>query len=578
MALTPYTNLLNQKTAAHLLRRATLGPNKSDIDAFSGLTAAAAINTLFQTSAEPKPPVLPNGAGWLTQPPATGEDESAQQKYIRCWWLGVLLNTGVSVNERLAFSTREKIVFFLHSHFTTIQETVGSSRALYFQNILFRKFAFDASATDKVTIKELTKKLCIDNAMLVLLDGRLNVKGNPNENFARELLELYTIGKGLSGSIPDTGTPGDYYYFTEQDVQAAAKTLSGYDVDATFSTIDADTLIPRGKIKAGADLVPTQHDNSNKQFSNRMNNAVITPDPALLSSGKATQESMLDELDQLINLIYEQEETAKNICRKLYRFYVYHNITTAIDTSIIAELVTTLKANNYKIEPVIRELLQSQHFFDSADSTVNNDNFGAIIKSPVDLTCGTLSFFECSLPDYIADPVAFYTKTESLLNRLNDQGLNLLNPYDVAGYEAYHQFPVFNRNWINSNSLPQRYKFIYDTLTTEKTSAAAVSVDLLSYMQLRFSSNATDPDWVVRQLASYLLPLFAETIEISTERLNWFKAQFLKLGQTLPQGPVVFWQYSWNNANTDAASEADARGMLQDLLNAMLQSPEFQLH
>jgi uncharacterized protein (DUF1800 family) len=577
MALTPYTGTLTQKTAAHLLRRATFGPNKQDIDTFTGLTASQAISNLFQATAEPKPPVLPDGTSWLTQPPGAAEDDMLQQKYLRCWWLGVTLNTGIADDQRMAFSTREKITFYLHTHFTTIQDTVGSSRALYFQNILLRKFAFDANASAKTTIKELTKKICIDNAMLVLLDGRLNVKGNPNENFARELLELFTIGKGLNGKIPDTGTPGDYYYFTEQDVQAAAKALSGYDFDATFTTQDADTQIPCGKIKAGSDKLPTQHDNTSKQFSNRMGNSAVTPDPSLLNNGKATTESMVDELNQLINIIYDQPETAKNICRKLYRFYVYHNITADIDATIITEMVNTLKAANYKIEPVIRELLGSQHFFDSADSTVNNDNFGAIIKSPLDLTCGTLQFFEYQLPDYSTDTAAFYAKAETLLGRLNDQGMNFLNPYDVAGYEAYYQFPIFNRNWINSNSLPQRYKFIYDTITTDNATPASVNIDMLAYIKLRFAGNATDPDLLVRQVASYLLPLFTETTEITTERLNWFKAQFLKLGETLPQGPVVFWQFSWNNADTNPTSKTDARGMLQDMANAMLQSPEFQL-
>lgn len=577
MALTPYTGILTTKAAAHLLRRATFGFNKQEVDAFSGLTAIAAINTLFQPTSEPKPPVLPNGSEWLAQPPSTTEDDGLQQKYIRSWWLGILLNGGVNNNERMAFSTREKITFFLHSHFTTIQETVGSSRALYFQNILFRKFALDANANAKINLKELTKKISIDNAMLILLDGRLNVKGNPNENFARELLELYTIGKGLDGKIPDTGTPGDYYYFTEQDVQAAAKVLSGYDFDNTFSTLDVDTQLPRGKIKAGSDNIPTQHDNSSKLFSNRMGNTIVTPDANLLSNGKATEESMLDELDQLITMIYNQPETARNICRKLYRFYVYHNITTDIDAIIITELVTTLTTNNYKIEPVIRELLGSQHFFDSADSTVNNDNFGAIIKSPLDLVTSTLNFFEYKLPDYITNPVTFYGQSETLLSKMNDQGMNLLNPYDVAGYEAYHQYPIFNRNWINSNSLTQRYKFIYDTMTTDNLTATSVGIDLLAYIQLRFSSNARDPDWLVRQVAAYLLPLFQETTEITTERLSWFKTQFLKLGETLPQGPLVFWQFSWNNANTNSSSNTDARGMLQDLMNALLQSPEFQL-
>jgi uncharacterized protein (DUF1800 family) len=574
MPLTPHTGTLGKKAAAHLLRRATFGANKTEIDIFSGLSASAAVSELFQTTPLPQEPVLPGGSPWVSLPPDPDEDENNLQRYLICWWLGVMLNTGVSAANKLAFSTREKVTFFLHTHLTTIQEVVSNSRSLYFQNKLLRQFAFDGAAGPLVTLRELTKKISIDNAMVALLDGRLNVKGNPNENYARELLELYTIGKGLNGQIPATGIPGDYFYFTEQDVQSAAKVLSGYDVDDTFATIDADTLIPRAKLKTGTGGLPNQHDNTVKQFSNRLGSATVTP---TVAGTQPTEASMLDEIDQLINLIYNQAETHKNVCRKIYRFYVYHDITTAIDNTIIADMVTTFTTNNYKIEPVIRELLQSQHFFDSADATIDNDNFGAIIKSPLQLVSETLNFFEYQLPDYVSQSESFYMKAENLLNALENQGMKLMNPFDVAGYEAYHQFPLYHRMWINTNALTQRYKFIYDTMTTENMEDDNVTVDLLAYMQLRFSTNASDPDLLIREIASYILPMYSEGPEITTQRLDWFKAQLFKLGQALPQGPLVFWQFSWANANTITASEEDSRGMLQDLINAMMQSPEYQL-
>ena len=487
-----------------------------------------------------------------------------------------MMSAGISDADRLAYSVREKIVFFLHTHFTTIQEVVGSSRALYFQNILFRKFAFDGVADVKITFKELSKKICIDNAMMVLLDGRLNVKGRPNENFSRELFELYTIGKGKPGSIPDSGTLGDYTYFTEKDVQEAARVLSGFDNDNTFSVIDADTLIPRGKIKADG-LVPNQHDNKSKTFSTRFANKVIQPDPLLLLVDKPTEASMLDEISQLIEMIYEQDETAKHICRKIYRFYVYHEISDEIETSIINELVITFKANNFKIEPVIKELLQSQHFFDNANTSLDDDKFGAIIKSPLDLVIGTLNFFEYKLPDYTSATELFYKKAGTLLGSITDQGMNFLNPYDVAGYEAYHQFPLYNRHWISANSLARRYKFIFDIMTIENMEDDKINIDLFEFIKLRFSTNALDPVLLIADLASYLLTLSVEETEITKNRFNHFKAQFLKLGLTIPQGAESFWKTNWNLADSSPSNKLDARGMLQDLINALLQSPEYQL-
>ncbi|MFN6944592.1 MAG: DUF1800 family protein [Cytophagaceae bacterium] len=579
MPLLPYNGVLGKKHAAHLLRRATFGGTKAEIDGFSNLTPSQAIEQLFQESVLPEPPIDPAiGGTWALTPPADNDTmDNTLQNYFRRWWFGQLCGTGVPDNQKLAFKTRERIVFLFHTHFTTIQETVGNSRALYFQNILFRMFALDDTNNPLLTFKELSKKICIDNAMIILLDGRLNVRGRPNENFARELLELYTIGKGLPGQIPETTVPGDYYYFTEQDVQAAARVVSGYDLDRTFTNLDPDTDIPRAIPKLNNQNIANQHDNDPKVFSHRLGNAVITPNADLLNGGRATEESMLDELDQLIELLFTIPETHKNICRRIYRFYVYHAITTEIESTIIAEMVNTFVANNFRIEPVIKELLSSRHFYDSMNATVDDDNIGALIKSPLDLTIGTLNFFKYCLPDPQGSPAEFYTLTGALIGKMNRQGMNFVNPFDVAGYDAYHQFPLYNRNWISANTLTQRYKFIFDVMSIENMEENPVSIDLLAFIKEDFAAYAQDPDVLVRELASYLLPMSEEGTEILPERLNYFTSRFLELGTGLPQGSLAFWQFSWNHTESIPASRDDARGMLQDLTNAMLQSPEYQL-
>lgn len=79
--------------------------------------------------------------------------------------------------------------------------------------------------------------------MLRLLDGNQNVNGSVNENYGRELQELYTIGRGLEGTLPPATIPGDYFNYTEQDVRAAARVLSGWELDTTFTTFDPDKVI-----------------------------------------------------------------------------------------------------------------------------------------------------------------------------------------------------------------------------------------------------------------------------------------------------------------------------------------------
>src|SRR5688572_20190338 len=229
MPLAEISGALGLKRAAHLLRRATFGATKQQIDSYAALTPAQAITQLFrQALPNPVLPIDPKtGQTWVT---ITGDltdansEDGDLQEFFKGWFIGQMMNPS------LAYSAREKMVMFLHTHFTTLQEKVNNSRALYFQNQLFRIFALDAlNASPDVNIKELSVRISIDNAMLTLLDGTLNVKGSPNENYGRELLELYTIGRGLEGNV--VGTPegdGDYIVYKEEDVQAAAKVLSGW--------------------------------------------------------------------------------------------------------------------------------------------------------------------------------------------------------------------------------------------------------------------------------------------------------------------------------------------------------------
>ncbi len=574
MPLAPLNGVLGKKRAAHLLRRATFGPTKAQIDAFANLTAAQAVTQLFQINPNPNPPIDPTtGQTWIgTEPAQGGSEEGDLLEFFKGWWLGQMLKPEANV--------REKIVFFLHTHFTTIQSFVERSRALYYQNALFRLFALDRT-NPTLDFKTLTKKICVDNAMTKFLDGNLNVRGNPNENFARELLELYSVGRGREGQpFPESLGLGDYYYFTEQDVQAGARVFSGFDIDNTYSNIDPDTNLPRAIVRGFAQNgFANQHDNDPKVFSNRLGNTVIQANPALLDAqGRPTEASMLDEIDQFVEMVYTLPETPRHICRRIYRYFVYHNITDEINEQIINNLAATFVSSGYKLQAVLEDLFRSQHFFDAGTANLNDDNTGSIVKSPLDLQVGTFRFFEVALPNLETEAQAFYDLAGGFLKSVNEKGLNLLEPFEVAGYAAYHQFPEYHRNWISTNSLTQRYNFIRNLLRIDNLMEDEVGVDLLAFTKANFpNAVALDPDQLVREYASYLLPMYAEDTEITVERLNYFKQQFLRLGDGLPQGSLVFWQFSYTNAATIPQSAMDARGMLQDLLNAMLQSPEYQL-
>ena len=358
MPLPQYTGLLGNRRAAHLLHRASFGPTKEEIDNFATLTPTLAIAKLFQ---QPLPdPLLPidpkTGTEWFisgTTDANSGDNDL--QEFFKGWFISQMLSVGIDSNLSLAYSTREKVVFFIHSVLTAIQSKIENSRSLYFENQLYRLFALDKTSLLKFNFKELSKKVCVDNAMLRLLDGNLNIKGSPNENYARELHELYTIGRGLEGTLPKVADPGDYFLYKEQDVQAAARVLSGWDIDTTYSNIDPDTLLPRGKVRGGLTNA-SGHDNDVKTFSDRFNSSTIQPNPTLLTGNNATEASAIDEISQLIDLIYSKPETARNICRRVYRFFVYHEITQTIDDTIVAEMANTFTANGFKLQPVLEDL------------------------------------------------------------------------------------------------------------------------------------------------------------------------------------------------------------------------------
>jgi uncharacterized protein (DUF1800 family) len=168
----------------------------------------------------------------------------------------------------------------------------------YRYNILLRQYALG-------NFKEMTRAVTMDPAMLKYLNGNANTKKAPDENYGRELQELFTVGKG----------PGSHY--TEADVKAAAHVLTGFRIE-NKSLPDIHGVFDAGR-----------HDENDKQFSDFYQNTTI--------KGRKGKEGEM-ELDDLLALIFSQPEVARFICRKLYRFFVYHNIDEETEKTIIEPL------------------------------------------------------------------------------------------------------------------------------------------------------------------------------------------------------------------------------------------------
>ncbi len=562
-SINPYTGTLGEKGASHLLRRVTFGPTLEEIKQFAVMPPATAMGLIFKNEVEPSVPLFPPTGQPVSEKPLEDVNQFELIDTVRGWWLERMRTGGVSI--------REKLVFFLHTHFTTKVETVASGPAIYHQNALMRKYTY--ATYDN--FKELSKKICLDNAMLIFLDSRLNTDNRPNENFGREFLELYTIGKGKQVG------PDDYTTFTEQDVKAAAKILSGYTNDREYTEIDPDTGIAKGLL-IGDGLIADRHNTETKTFSERFGNRSIKP-TTVNGAGKTTKEEALEELDQMVDLIFDQEETARFICRKLYRFFVYYEINDEIERDIIGPMAATFTSSGYKLETVLRQLLSSQHFYDMDDATTSNDINGALIKSPLEMTVGLFRFFKMRFPNIGVDAQEVFDiykgrsdvdgkpDLEGVLRRLVDQGIDFYNPFEVAGYSAYHQAPGYNRNWISANYLAFRYEFIQKFFPNrgEEKASLGIGFDVLSFIRDNVP-NADDADVLVSYFVDNLLPE-----KISDERFDFFKyADFIVAGDEM-QWAVSWRQYMAKPTDVDIISEVLPRA--NGLIREILQSPEFQL-
>ena len=538
-SLTSFTGALGEKNAAHLLRRATFGPNVQSVKTFSILNVTEAMDILFAETDTPEPPVdLLTGDTWLN-PVATGANSDNQklENYFMIWFLEQMRKSGNSIKERM--------VYFIHSHLPARRTIIQSSEALYYQNALFRYYVLGS-------FKTLFKKVCIDNAMLVYLDGASNVVGNYNENFAREMFELYSIGKGEQ--LGD----GDYSNYTEDDIKAAAKVLTGFQNDYSFTNLDTDTGLPTGIPNPGL------HDSTVKTFSSKFAGFSI-------GGSAATKENMLNELDQLIDMIFDQDETARFITRKVYRYFVYYDISNEVESDIIVPLAANFKAADYDLSVLVKQLLSSEHFFDADNSETNDDNIAAIIKSPIDLMLGTLNFFDVELPDPETELAKLYENAyeKGILSDIFNQGLSFFEPYEVAGYPAYHQFPVFNRNWITPITLAHRYHFSNHAIKGENGGETmGYKADVVAWVEN--SDNITDASSagnIVSGFTTYFL-----AIEIDEDRENYFlNSIFLKSISSSE------WTTAWNSYKS-GGSDTTVRPILENFVSALMQTPEFQLY
>jgi hypothetical protein len=190
-------------------------------------------------------------------------------------------------------------------------------------------------------------------------------------------------------------------------------------------------------------------------------------------------------------MIFSRQEVALNICRKLYRQFVYYTIDASAETDVIQPLAAIFRNNNYELLPVLQALLSSEHFFDMA-------NRGALIKSPIDYCVSICKDFNVSFPP-ATDVADQYTLWYRVYTQSSGMGQTVGDPPDVAGWPAYYSAPLFHELWINASTLPLRNVFIDRMTNSGYTSGTYVlKLDVVQYVATMNVPN--DPVLLVQEV------------------------------------------------------------------------------
>lgn len=365
----------NARRVSHLYRRIGFGANLDNVQEGLALGPSALVDKLLDNAASLDIPAPPYWSGY-TYADYDGNQALIEEhrREVRERWFTDMIGEGV----------RAKMALFWHNHFVTELNVYQCNSYLWSYYSMLHEYAF---GNFRVFAREMGK----NPAMLSYLNGNLNVVGQPNENYARELMELFTMGESNG--------------YTQADIVEMARALTGWQAKDYLCTT--------------AYYDPALHDNKDKTIFGKTSNYGFTTAHNLIFGERAEQVSTF-------------------IAGKLYKHFVYQ----FPDGQVVDELAATFRASNWELMPMLKQLLKSEHFFE--DTYIN-----ARIKSPIETMVPISKAVKATFPgDMERDWVgAFYYWTAQL-------GQDLLNPVNVAGWPGYHKWvneSTLTARWIFSS-------------------------------------------------------------------------------------------------------------------------------
>ena len=533
--LNAYSGTWTTKEVAHLLKRTMFGAKKADIDYFLAMSPSQAVDVLLTVPTDLPAPPLKNydntdidpadgdisvaaGATWVNTVSADGTANGRRVESLKSWWVGTMINQDRSI--------REKMTLFWHNHFSTETATYERGTYGYRYSTLLRQSAL---GNFKTLVKDVTLNIC----MLRYLNGYLNAATAPDENYARELQELFTLGKENNPN------------YTEDDVKTAAKVLTGWRIKEEDETIF---------FKAA------DHDKTSKTFSSFYNGTTI--------AGRADEAGATAELDDLLNMIFSKNvEVSEFIVKKLYTWFCYYTIDADTLTNVIKPLAQQLRDGGWEIKPVLATLLKSEHFFDVL-------NQGCLIKSPLEMIIMMMREFQVAIPDS-SDYVNQYNMWEYLHSQAVVMQQSIADPPSVSGWPAYYQIPMFYEMWINSDTITKRKTFIDRLIMSGYTrNNIKLIIDPVEFTKILMPQSQLapgDPNALINAAVDLLYRVpFSDTLKAT------IKTSLLLTGQAQD----YYWTNAWSayiGSPTDMAAYNIVYTRLRDLYNYLMNLAEYHL-
>ncbi|MFN4255978.1 MAG: DUF1800 family protein [Saprospiraceae bacterium] len=405
------------RRVAHLYRRLGFGATLAQIQQGLQMSPSDLVDSLLDTAADLPIPDPPYWANFTMQDYEDANDpdlQFAHRDELRRQWLRDMVNESI----------RAKMVLFWHNHFVTELNVYGCNAYLWDYYSLLNEYAF---GNFRVFVREMGKT----GAMLSYLNGNQNIADEPNENYARELMELFTMGESNG--------------YTQADIVEMARALTGWranDYECTAPYFDPDL-----------------HDNGQKTIFGQTANFNFNTAHNLIFTARSQQVSGY-------------------IAEKLYKHFAYQTP----DKQVVDGLAATFKASNWELLPVLKQLLKSEHFFD-------DERVACRIKNPLE---SMLTIFKMAGADAANDIETGWLDAISYWSY--QLGQEIFNPVNVAGWPGHHKWlneSTLTTRWEYSSAaaywlsqkenLRENLRATAQTLTNDSNDPRVVTAALVGF-------------------------------------------------------------------------------------------------